>query len=69
MRYIIEGAVLGSPLGTLMAAAGQLVGGGAGGADNWGAGHLHEQSGRVERHQRHALSLDMSFHNGHTPGI
>ena len=68
MRYIIEGAVVGSPLCTLMAAAGQLVGGGAGGADNWGAGHLHEQSGRVERHQRHALSLDMSFHNGHTPG-
>ena len=75
MRYFIDEAVAGSPLRTLMAAAGifvavalvqQVIGVVAtymGGQVGWNATNTLRSD-----LARHALFLDMPFHNSHTPG-
>ena len=75
MRYFIDEAVAGSPLGRLMTAAGlfvavALVQQVIGVLATYTSGHVGWNATNVLRSDlaRHALSLDMPFHNSHTPG-
>ena len=75
MRYFIDEAVAGSPLRNLMAAAGvfvavALVQQFVGVLATYTSGQVGWNATNALRSDlaRHALSLDMPFHNSHTPG-
>ena len=75
MRYFIDEAVSGSPLRTLLAAAGifvavALVQQVVGVLATYTSGQVGWNATNALRSDlaRHALSLDMPFHNTHTPG-
>ena len=75
MRYFIDEAVAGSPLSTLMAAAGifvavALVQQVIGVVATYTSGQVGWNATNALRSDlaRHALFLDMPFHNSHTPG-
>ena len=75
MRYFIDEAVAGSPLSTLVAAAGvfivvALVQQVIGVMATYTSGKVGWNATNALRSDlaRHALSLDMPFHNSHTPG-
>ena len=75
MRYFIDEAVAGSPLGTLMVAAGLFVAVALiqqviGVLTTYTSGQVGWNATNALRSDlaRHALSLDMPFHNSHTPG-
>lgn len=75
MRYFIDEAVAGSPLGSLSVAAGAftavaLVQQVVGVLATYTSGQVGWNATNALRSDlaRHALSLDMSFHNSHTPG-
>ena len=75
MRYFIDEAVAGSPLGRLVAAAGFLIAVAlvqqvVGVLATYTSGQVGWNATNALRFDlaRHALSLDMPFHNSHTPG-
>ena len=75
MRYFIDEAVAGSPLRTLMTAAGLFVAVALiqqviGVLTTYTSGQVGWNATNALRSDlaRHALSLDMPFHNSHTPG-